>query len=150
MNSGIKIGILGVSALCLYYLRGVSKVSVGLASFGIEHINLLGSITFQPVFSISNPSRVSVSPDSLVGKLYINNVEVADINNTFNGSVAARSVTKAPISVVSSFSKIGDGIRSMIESGSLDNMTVSFDGKLKIGVVSIPVSVTKQWSEIMG
>lgn len=149
MSNGLKIVIASAAALAWYYLRGVSRVTVGIKGFSVDHLDLAGNIVFLPVFQITNPSGVSVTPNSLIGTLYVNNAEVGSVNQRFSGSVAAHAITSIPIQVSCPFSKLGDGIRSLIESGSIRNMVVRFDGSLVIGSVTIPVRISRSWGEMM-
>lgn len=132
-----------------YYLHGIKNVAVGLKKFAVQRIFEDG-ITFQSVFTISNPSGISFSPKFLHGDLYLNSAKIGSVDQTFTGKIAAKAITSVPISMLFHYDRIADGIKALINAGDYKSINIRFVGTLTIGIANIPVDISKPWNEVVG
>lgn len=148
-----KIGLfVGASALWYYVLRGWRALSIRLVGLGFDGLDIQGrSFVLRPIFRIVNPLFVSVFVRNVVGKLYIMDVEVADVNTVVNRPIADNTVTDIPVQVYADMEGLAASVVENIKTGDIRTLMVHFRGTVGVGkdhVVNIPLSIGLTWEQL--
>lgn len=150
MNNTAKI--LGGLALLWYgVFRGASAMIVNIKSFMIRSIDVANrtmDITLN--FLIKNPLFVGLTLNRLKGNVYIQGVNVGEIDTELNYHLSGGYTHIVPVAVHLGLSELGQAAILNIQSGDIRTITIAFAGHLYVGRynVAVPVEMTLNWNDL--
>lgn len=151
MNDAVKI--FGGLALLVY---GISRIKNGIKvrvdGYSFNAINLSdGLISLNINLAIKNPLLFGVTIKGIVGDIYAQGVKVGYVNTAYNYYLAGGKTHIIPIVVNLHMAEVGNAALLNIQSGSVDNMTISFNGKVLISnnKIAVPVQLDLAWKDII-
>lgn len=135
------IGVIGYALLKGYdYYRRLAYRFVGYEIKDIT-INEQPSVNVGLKFQIYNPTPVTLTVNSIQGKVIVNGVYIGDIDNTIQQLVYSDSVSNVTLNVIADVKQAGILAISELLSGQFSQFTVKFDGNVTVENITIPLNI---------
>lgn len=137
--------ILGGIALLLVSAAGKAydyykRLNYRFVGYKINHIDL-NQATILLNWQIYNPTPVTLTVNSIQGKVFVNGYYVGDINNTIQQLVYSDSVSNVTLNVIADVKQAGILAISELLSGQFSQFTVKFDGNVTVENITIPLNI---------
>lgn len=122
-----------------YYKR----LNYRFVGYKINRIDLNQEPTAQILLNwqIYNPTPVTLTVNSIQGKVFVNGYYVGDINNTIQQLVYSDSVSNVTLNVIADVKQAGILAISELLSGQFNQFTVKFDGNVTVEDITIPLNI---------
>ena len=152
MNNWAKIG-LGLGALYLAYRTAIKEMVVGVQKVSLYGLDLAkGIAAIQINVEMYNPLPIGVTVRDVVGKVYASGVQIGTVSTTLDYFLGGERRHVLPVIVNLYASGMSEALWKNIQTGSVDNLVIDFDGtiratKLNIGV---PLDLSFNWKDIIG
>lgn len=152
--------VIGAAALLFVYkvLRSINALKIRLQSYEISSVNVAdGTVGMYLYFSINNPLWVGLTLREISGTLVSQSIDkvetIGTIYNRYNYFIRgnATHIIRAAVKVESK--SVLAALVQNVQSGSVDNMLITFDGKLVFGgtrEVALPIKKTMTIRELVG
>ena len=146
-----------VAILFLKVSRSARALKIALSSYEIDSVNLVdGTVGMYLYFTINNPLWVGVTLKEISGSLMAQSGEqietIGTVDNKYNYFIRgnATHVVRAKINISSKSALTA--LMQNIQSGDVNNLLLTFDGKLTFGSgngVAIPIKRTMTYKELV-
>ena len=150
-GSIIKIG-LGAALLWYGILRGAKALAVNVHSYTFRSLDIANdTVSFDLNISIKNPLLVGITVSGIEGDIYVQGVKAGYVNMQFNYYISGGRTHILPIVVNLKLSSLSQAAIQNIQSGDLQTLTVSFNGKLYVGSygVAIPIQLDYNYNDLV-
>lgn len=138
-----NIFILGGAGLLAYlYTRQSAKTFAKSATVSFEKLDFnLKKFQVIVTLGISNPTALAATINSIVGSLYVNNTEVATVQNFTVQKIAGNSMSKINVILKPRGTGIFSTLKALVKSKlkGAKNMVAKFKGAVNIN--GLPVNV---------
>lgn len=151
MTNWAKIGV-GAGALYVIYRIAVQNLVVGIQRAFLYGLNIeKGIAAVQLNVSLQNPLPFGVTVKNIVGTVYAGGVPIGTVNTTLNYYVGGAKVHILPVIVNLTADGMGQAVWQNIQTGNINNLVISFDGKIhatKLNI-GIPLQFDLKWSDLV-
>lgn len=129
------------SVLALLLLRGRNIVrNIAFKIVGVQLVSIYPEeIKLNVNLLINNPTKIKVMLGNFIANVYINGVDVGDINYPVNRYLLS-GVNDITVGLTLNPTTVGDVLWGQLQSGSIYNMSMTIDGSIDVNDKKISVS----------
>ena len=142
---------MGAGLLWYGVLRGAKGLKIGCQSFAFKNISLAnGTADVQLNIYIKNPLLVGVKIKGIQGDVYVQDQKVGKVDMQYDYNLSGGKTHIIPVVVNLTFNETLQAALVLIQSGSIENLTAAFDGKVMAGnhAIGIPLRFTLNWEDM--
>lgn len=140
----------GLAVLWYTVLRGVQALRIGLSSYALKAFDLINhTVTLSLDFTIKNPLLIGVTLKGIQGTITGTSLnkteEIGKIDNVYDYYIGGLKTHIVRANVVVSTEGVLSALSNNINSGSIDNLVIQFDGYLIFGdikQIKLPIKKT--------
>lgn len=128
----------------------VKNIKVGVKSYRLQRIEN-GIAALSVDVEVKNPLLFGVKINGIQGAVYADGRQIGYVNMAYNYYLAGGKTHVIPVVVNVQLKDATGALITNLAQGDLDDMLVSFDGKVVIGdwKVKIPVQLNFVWGELI-
>lgn len=151
MEKLLKIG-LGLGLIWYGVLRGAKGLVLKVDSYSFRNIDLTNNtVSLNLNLLIKNPLLVGLTIKGVVGNVYVQGVQVGNVNTTYNYYISGAATHILPVIVNLHIGSVGEAAMRNIASGDIRSLTIDFDGKVYVGSwnVAIPLQFELNYNDLV-
>ena len=139
MEKWVKIG-LGLGLLYYGILQGAKGLVIRVYSFAFKGVNLAdNTVSLSLNLLVKNPLLVGLTLKAISGDVYVQGNRVGYVNTTYDYYLGGGMSHVIPVVVNLNMSDVGQAALLNIQTGAIQNLTISFDGKVYVGSMNVPI-----------
>ena len=145
-----KIG-LGLGLLYYGVLRGAKGLVVKVHSYSFRGISFTdNTVSLNLNLSIKNPLLIGLTIKGVLGDVYVQGQKVGTVNTTYDYYLAGGKTHILPVIVNLQTSSLGEAALQNIQSGNIQTLTISFNGKIMVGKygVGVPLQIDLDYKDL--
>ena len=147
MNDFGKILVIG-SALWYFVLRGVNSLKIVFEKLTVSSIEV-GYIKLRLSILIHNPLLISIPIDDIVGDVFIQGIQCANIAFPVASTLKGLTTTRLYIDFNVQQQQLTEAVWQNIQTGDIRSLTCRFAGYIKVKNINIPVDRVFTFNELM-
>lgn len=142
-----KLAILGIVGVLGYaILKGhdyYNRLAYRFVGYKITDLELTDQPTFTILlsFQIYNPTPVTLTVNSVVGNVFVNNYYVGQLNNNIEQIIQSDNVSTVTLRVVADAKRVGVVALGELIKNKYSNLLVRLDGSVTVESITIPITV---------
>lgn len=138
------LGIVGVLGYAL--LKGhdyYSRLAYRFVGYKITDISIADKtvVSIALNFQIYNPTPVTLTVNSVVGDIYVNNYYIGKLNSRIDQIIYSDSVSSVTLTVEADANRVGVVAIGELIKNKFTNMLVRFDGDITVEGIAVPVNI---------
>ena len=142
MNRNWLVLVIGGALLWYGIRRGTKNLITKVYSYSFRSINITDlTVSLNLNILVKNPLMVGVTLKGVTGDVYMQGHKVGVVNTTYDYYLAGGKTHIVPVIVTLQMAEIGEAALLNIQSGNIQNLNISFDGKLYASNYNLPIPV---------
>lgn len=144
-----KLAIVGiVGDLAYAMIKGhdyYSRLAYRFVGYKITDIDLTDQPTFTLLlsFQIYNPTPVTLTVNSVVGNVFVNNYYVGQLNNNIEQIIQSDNVSTVTLRLQADAKRVGVVALGELIKNKYSNLLVRLDGSVTVESITIPVTIAQ-------
>ena len=147
MKEGIGILLLSLAAIWYLGKRTIDAVQINYRALQIIGIES-GQVSFDLSFLIYNPLPASIKIDGIEGDIYMMGRKVAVVSQNVQQTVESRAYSELHIYFLVSAIDLGQALFDNIMTGTIESLTVGFDGIITINGIDVKLCKSYTFNEL--
>lgn len=138
------LGIVGVLGYSLFKGHDYySRLAYRFVGYKITDISITDNtvISIALNFQIYNPTPVTLTVNSVVGDIYVNNYYIGKLNSRIDQIIYSDSVSSVTLTVEADANRVGVVAIGELIKNKFTNMLVRFDGDITVEGIAVPVNI---------